>query len=169
MEINQLIELVEKDEDILKALLIHLELKGLVDLQNRLNPTLSTCSLIDKRKTTMPTNPSIWIDKWRGKFNDTLNPYGLSMGIGNRQMCLERMELFIQKVGNDVEAIMDATDMYLKDCIDKGRKGKKPEFFILPQDVGKISGRDFRTGDLYEWYNKVLSGETNDDISITQI
>ena len=164
---QQLIQIVEGNELAMKCLLLHLDLLGIIELHDRQNPMKETAYLINsKEQVTQSEAIELWIDEWRDLFN-TLNPYSLSMGLGNRQTCIDRMQMFVTRVGNSKERIMEATRKYLIDCIEKRRTGRKPEFFILPPGDGKISNRDIRTGDLYEWYTK-SDGYAN-DISIYDV
>jgi len=167
---QQLIQIVDSNELAMKCLLLHLDLLGEIELHDRLHPMKETAYLLKETEQVKPLEAvELWIDEWRDLFN-ILNTYGLSMGLGNKQNCIDRMNLFMTKVSNTSdmkERVMTATRRYLQDCIEKGRTGRKPEFFILPQGDGKISNRDIRTGDLYEWYTK--SDDTFKDISIYDV
>lgn len=156
------INLVMLPEVVPKVLLL-LELNDLVEVKNRQFPDIQSTT------TTLDASPEVsietWIDDWRAQFNSLLNPYDLSMGLGNRQNCINRMKLFMDRVGDDIELIFEATEAYLKDCISKRRKAKMPEYFILPQSQAKLESRDIKTGDLYDWYVKVLTGQNDIDLT----
>jgi hypothetical protein len=148
---------------VVPKILLLLDLNDLVNIGNKQAPTLENTELIGKPKISQPLEDWIyeWIDEWRKLFDTMMTPYKLSMGIGNRQNCVNRMKIFIERVGNDKEKIFSSTRAYLKDCISKNRLAKMPEYFILPQSPTRIESRDIKTGDLYEWYIKSLESEVD--------
>lgn len=148
------------NNDALKALLIHLDVLEEIVVHDKTNPTLAFSDLVGTFTIKDTVDCDLWINDWRNMFTEMLDPYGLSMGIGNRQNCIDRMTIFLDRVGTNIDVIFAATEAYLRDCIDKGRKSRLPEYFILPQGDGKLTNRDIRTGGLYEWYTRELSGDS---------
>lgn len=149
---EELMRLVMSTPSVLTGTLVHLDLCGLIKLKNRLDPKLEECEIVRIETSQKQVNVEDWIDKWRNMFTE-LEPLGLSMGIGNRQVTIERMNLFLERVGSDVDLIFRATERYLNDCKERGRLAKLPQYFILPQGTGDIRKRNISTGDLYEWYS----------------
>lgn len=150
---SDLIKLVMSNNIVLANLLIHLDLCGLIKVGNRLDPTLENSELVHREEPLKNLEIEDWIDDWRNLFMQ-LEPYKLCMGLGNRQVTIHRMKMFIDRVSGDVNAIFKATRRYLEDCKHNERLAKLPQYFILPQAAGNVEKRDIRTGDLYEWFTK---------------
>lgn len=152
MDIQHLMQIIQAAPSAMKVLLIHLDILGLVSVDNYTNPSLEKTTATGSVAPTKLADVETWIDDWRNLF-DGLAPYKLSMGKGNKQRCIERMRLFTELVSANKARIFLATQSYIQDCIKHNRTSKMPEYFILPQSPTKISDRDIRTGDLYEWFN----------------
>ena len=150
---SELIKLVIDNQTVLANLLIHLDLCGLIKVKNKIDPTLEESELVHNEKPQRNLEVEDWIDEWRNLFVQ-LEPYNLCIGLGNRQVAIQRMKIFTERVSNDVDAIFKATRKYLDDCRKSERIAKLPQYFILPQAAGNIDRRDIRTGDLYEWFTK---------------
>jgi len=154
---------------LLPKILLILDIEGLVTVRDRINPSLENSTLngyLVHSETTEEQEVESWIDDWRNMFTEKLGPYRLCIGIGNRQTCITRMLLFLNKVSSDIELIFEATELYLNDCIENNRLSKLPQYFILPQTNGKLEKANLKEGDLYEWFGKALKGESNKDISV---
>ena len=77
------------------SLLLNLDLNGKIKLSDKQNPSLDTAELISTT-TKLQTKPELvedWIDEWRKLFDKVLSPHGLSMGLGNKQVCVQRMQM----------------------------------------------------------------------------
>lgn len=164
MSIQEYLKEVQSPEVIPKVLIL-LDVLGLAHVENKLNPTLETTLPKSSSNSMTTIEVEDWIDDWRMLFEEKLKPYNLSMGLGNRQNCINRMKLFTQKVSSSIDKIYLATEGYIEDCISKNRKSKLPEYFILPQSSSKIESRDMKTGDLYDWFVKALENNIPKDIT----
>ena len=141
------------------SLLLNLDLNGKIRLGDKQSPSLETAELISTA-TKLQTKPELvedWIDEWRKLFDKVLSPHGLSMGLGNKQVCIQRMQMFVNKVSDNKEKIFEATKAYLNDCVKHKRLGKLPQYFVLPQDAGPVHLRDIKTGELYDYYTNLIN------------
>lgn len=166
MNLEQVKAILSECPVCLGTLLLNLELNGYIKLDNKQQPTLETAHLLKEKKIEKVASVDSWIDDWRALFTKVLAPHNLSMGIGNRQTCLLRMEMFTNQVSSNKDLIYQATKAYLADCIKHNRLSKLPQYFILPQDSGSLSSRDIKTGELYDYYCNILNNhEHYKDIS----
>jgi hypothetical protein len=160
---EDLVQILENCPTCMSSLLLNLELNGFVVIEDKQKPSLENTNLINHSPTKRKVESvEDWIDEWRNLFPTILNPHNLCMGIGNKQVCVQRMDMFVSRVSYNKERIFKATRNYLADCIKHGRKAKLPQYFILPQETGPLAMRNIQTGDLYDYYVNIDTPQTKD-------